>query len=72
MLPLIDIAAFLLADHGNFDTVDSRKTGDDRRVFRISPIAVDLNKIREDRCKNVQRIRAVRVPSTLNAFERGD
>lgn len=72
MAALVEIAALLLADDGDFLAVDTSKSANNGWVIGISSIAVYLLKISKNRGKNVQRIRPVGMPRTLNTFESGD
>ena len=71
MTTLVDVAAFLLADDGDFVTVETGKSANDRGIIGISSIAVDLDKIGKDGVENIQRIRTVRMTRPLDAFKSG-
>ena len=43
-----------------------------RRIVRVASVAVDLYKIREQRRKDIQRVRPVDRPRSLDAFECSD
>jgi len=50
---LICIAAFLLSDYEDFQTIDARKSGDERWIVGISTIAVKLYELLKDRRQDI-------------------
>ena len=72
LLPLLEVAALLLANHDHRIAVQARQAPDDRFVVRGKAVAAHLQKIVEDKPDIVERVGAVAMTRHKCLFPRGE
>ena len=69
-MPLLRVAALLVADQHDGATVELADAGDERRVVGAAAVAVQLDEVVDDPRDVVERVRAVVVARELDGAPR--